>query len=380
MNWILDSIAAFLISLIIAGIVIPQILLIAFRNKLFDVPDARKIHRATVPRLGGIAFMPSIVLSLCLVVGFEALMASGPLLVSTLLSSHWNVLLLTTCFGLCALMMMYLVGMADDLVGVQYRAKFVAQLLAAALLAVGGARIMSFFGFMGLTTLPMWFSVTISVILIVYITNAINLIDGIDGLASGLSAIAMAFYGIAFMSLNYGWLAIISFAGLGTLVPFFYYNVFGNPEKQKKIFMGDTGALTIGILLSYLAMMFTRVHDDHLFSANVLVVAFSPLALPCLDVLRVFVHRIVRGHSPFMPDRVHIHHKLLALGLPTRLAMIIILITSVVFITFNILLSHVASVLVVLIADIVVWAVVNLLLTKAIRRRQRKLNNNLGYD
>ena len=214
----------------------------------------------------------------------------------------------------------------------------------------------------------------------IYITNAINLIDGIDGLASGLSAIAMAFYGFAFMSLNYGWLAIISFAGLGTLVPFFYYNVFGNPEKQKKIFMGDTGALTIGILLSYLAMMFTRVHDDHLFSANVLVVAFSPLALPCLDVLRVFVHRIVRGHSPFMPDRVHIHHKLLALGLPTRLAMIIILITSVVFITFNILLSHVASVLVVLIADLVVWAVVNLLLTKAIRRRQRKLNSNLGYD
>ena len=194
MNWTLDCIAAFLISLVMAGIIIPQILLIAFRKKLFDVPDARKIHRATVPRLGGIAFMPSILLSLCLVLGCEALFASGPLLVSTLLSSQWNVLLLSTCFGLCALMMMYLVGIADDLVGVQYRAKFVVQLIAALLLAAGGARIMSFFGFMGLTVLPFWFSLTVSVILIVYITNAINLIDGIDGLASGLSAIAMGFY------------------------------------------------------------------------------------------------------------------------------------------------------------------------------------------
>ena len=236
MQWTLDELAVFLISAGISGIIIPKILLIAFRKRLFDEPDERKIHTAAVPRLGGLAFMPSIVFSICLVVGVKGILDAqglsayfgGPSEVGDM-----SEMLLPMCFGLCAVMMMYLVGIADDLIGVRYRAKFVAQILAALLLAMGGVRIENFHGFMWLYELPVGLSWAATVLLVVFITNAINLIDGIDGLASGLSGIAMAFYGFVFMHTGYMLYAMLAFAGLGTLVPFFYYNVFGNPAMGK---------------------------------------------------------------------------------------------------------------------------------------------------
>ena len=216
----------------------------------------------------------------------------------------------------------------------------------------------------------------------VYITNAINLIDGIDGLASGLSGIAMAFYGFAFLSAGYWIYALLAFAGLGTLVPFFYYNVFGNPVMQKKIFMGDTGALTIGILLSFLAIKTTYIIiiDGGIIASNIMVVAFAPLAIPCMDVLRVFMHRILRGKSPFLPDKTHIHHKLLALGIPHRLTMITILATSAVLIVLNIWLGRYVGPAVVLVADLVFWIIVNYTLTRLIKSRQTRLGITNGYE
>lgn len=374
--------AVFLISAGLSGIIIPKILLIAFRKRLFDEPDERKIHTAAVPRLGGLAFMPSIVFSICLVVGVKGILDAqglsayfgGPSEVGDM-----SEMLLPMCFGLCAVMMMYLVGIADDLIGVRYRAKFVAQILAALLLAMGGVRIENFHGFMWLYELPVGLSWAATVLLVVFITNAINLIDGIDGLASGLSGIAMAFYGFVFMHTGHMLYAMLAFAGLGTLVPFFYYNVFGNPAMGKKIFMGDTGSLTTGLILSFLSIEVCSLPEGSVYSWDVMVVAFAPLAIPCLDVIRVFVHRIVRGMSPFLPDKSHIHHKLLALGIPQRWAMITILATSSALIAANLLMSVHMGPMWVLVIDMAVWVVVNWQLTRCIMARQKRLGIKEGY-
>ena len=382
MQWTLDELAVFLISAGISGIIIPKILLIAFRKRLFDEPDERKIHTAAVPRLGGLAFMPSIVFSICLVVGVKGILDAqglsayfgGPSEVGDM-----SEMLLPMCFGLGAVMMMYLVGIADDLIGVRYRAKFVAQILAALLLAMGGVRIENFHGFMWLYELPVGLSWAATVLLVVFITNAINLIDGIDGLASGLSGIAMAFYGFVFMHTGYMLYAMLAFAGLGTLVPFFYYNVFGNPAMGKKIFMGDTGSLTTGLILSFLSIEVCSLPEGSVYSWDVMVVAFAPLAIPCLDVIRVFVHRIVRGMSPFLPDKSHIHHKLLALGIPQRWAMITILATSSALIAANLLMSVHMGPMWVLVIDMVVWVAANWQLTRCIMARQKRLGIKEGY-
>lgn len=383
MQWTLDELAVFLISAGISGIIIPKILLIAFRKRLFDEPDERKIHTAAVPRLGGLAFMPSIVFSICLVMGVKGILDmqglsayfGGP----SDGAGDMSGMLLPMCFGLCAVMMMYLVGIADDLIGVRYRAKFVAQILAALLLAMGGVRIENFHGFMWLYELPVGLSWAATVLLVVFITNAINLIDGIDGLASGLSGIAMAFYGFVFMHTGHMLYAMLAFAGLGTLVPFFYYNVFGNPAMGKKIFMGDTGSLTTGLILSFLSIEVCSLPEGSVYSWDVMVVAFAPLAIPCLDVIRVFVHRIVRGMSPFLPDKSHIHHKLLALGIPQRWAMTTILATSSALIAANLLMSVHMGPMWVLVIDMAVWVVVNWQLTRCIMARQKRLGIKEGY-
>lgn len=373
MDSLTDGLAACLVSIVVTGILIPQILLIAFRKRLFDEPDGRKIHTAAVPRLGGIAFMPAIVFSVCVVIGVR-LNVSG---MDPYVGVGQRVMPL--CFGLCAMMMMYLVGMADDLVGVRYRAKFVAQITVGLLLVGGGVCIDNLHGLLGLYEIPFAFGCLLTVLLTVFIVNAINLIDGIDGLASGLGAIAMGFYAVNFW-LGGRWLySMVAFAGLGTLVPFFYYNVFGKPAMGKKIFMGDTGALTIGLILAFLALETLGLPVRSRFSPDIIVVAFAPLAIPSLDVIRVFVHRLRRRHSPFLPDRTHIHHKLLALGIPQRQAMVAIVASSALTVVANLWMTYWMDTLSVMLIDLGVWAAGNYMLTRAVLARQRRLGVEDGY-
>ena len=124
--------------------------------------------------------------------------------------------------------------------------------------------------------------------------------------------------------------SLIAFATLGAVVQFFYYNVFGKAEKQRKIFMGDTGALTIGILLCFLALKLCSHNAVDMQGINPLVVASAPLIVPCFDVVRVFMGRIRRGNNPFLPDKTHIHHKLMAIGMTPRLTMITIILCSII--------------------------------------------------
>lgn len=355
--WIVNLVIIFSLCVLLAGVLIPQILLIAYRKKLFDEVDARKIHKGAIPRLGGIAFEPVIMLSIALTLGGN-IMLGFP---NFSQEFYPDSLLLISIF--CSMLVIYLVGIADDLIGIRYSAKFVAQIICAGLLLCGGVWFDTLGGIFGIHELPEYIGYPFTVVIIVFMINAINLIDGIDGLASGLSSIAAIIYGISFFMMGDYVLSALSFATLGVLAPFFYYNVFGNVKKHSKIFMGDTGSLTIGLILSILGIKLFTAHTGEL-DFNPVVLAFSPLIVPCFDVVRVYMLRIRQHRSPFLPDKTHIHHKLLAAGLKPRVAMITIISVSALFTLMNLALSWVLNINVIVILDIVIWVVGNIWLSR----------------
>ncbi len=370
--WLLIDLSVLICVMLLTGIIIPQILLIAFRKNLFDEPDPRKIHKAEVPRLGGIAFFPSIMLAFFLLYGF-GILADEKLLVPYLYRN-----LQPICFISSGAILLYLTGMADDLVGVKYRAKFIVQIISAALIITGGIEINDLHGFLGIDRLPESVAIPFTILLIVFIINAINLIDGIDGLASGLSAIACAFYAFVFIRAELYLFSALAVAALGTLIPFFIYNVFGNPQKQRKIFMGDTGALTIGLLLSVMCIRICQIEGNS-DGVNYSVIAFAPLLIPCLDVVRVYLHRIKAHRNPFLPDKTHIHHKLLALGMRQRMAMMTIIGCSALWTAANYLISPYVNITLLFSCDLALWIVVNTILTHSIHAREKSLSQTL-YD
>ncbi len=369
-QWILIDITVFMVVVVLAGFIIPQILLIAFRKNLFDEVDPRKIHKGAVPRLGGIAFFPSILFSMLLALGYSQIY--GRSLFSAIPDSTFEAL----CFVTCGIIILYLVGMADDLIGIKYKAKFIAQIASSALIIVGGIYIGNFHGFLWIYEIPAPIAILLSVLVTVFITNAINLIDGIDGLASGLSAIACAFYGYTFFNVGLHIYAMFSFATLGALLPFFYYNVFGNAKKHSKIFMGDTGALTIGLILSVLSIRIFQINDMS-WNVNPAVVAFAPLLIPCFDVVRVYLHRMKAHRNPFLPDKTHIHHKLLALGMNQRRAMPTIVAASLMLSMINWWLSIHVNITLLFTLDLMLWIIANMALSRAIRRREKALGEKL---
>ena len=356
---------AFLTSVFFAGIIIPQILLIAFRKKLFDVPDARKIHTSAVPRLGGIAFNLVTIFSVFFVFGINIMGSNG------IFMEQISTDALQFCFGFCALMLIYIVGIADDLIGVRYKAKFVVQTLAALFIVVSGLYINNFHGLFGLHEVNPFFGGFITVIAIVFITNAINLIDGVDGLASGLCIVAFAYYGVMFFCLGMFVYSLIAFAVLGTVIQFYYYNVFGKAEKQKKIFMGDTGSLTLGIFLCFLSLKLNQVPDSHSFVSNAFVMAFAPLIVPCFDVIRVYIHRLRKHRSPFLPDKNHIHHKIMRCGISQRVTMVSIIVFAVFIALANFELANVLDINVLVIGDLVFYYIGHGILNKILAKKEK---------
>lgn len=349
-------------------VLIPQILVIAFRKRLFDVQDDRKIHEGIVPRLGGIAFVPAIICSVAFVLGLDSIL-STPFL-STLLQNNFVGLM----FLFCSLLLLFLVGIADDLIELRYRAKFIFQGIAAILTIASGIYVSDLHGILWLGVLPEWAGWAITALAIVYCINAINLIDGIDGLAAGLVLIALTFYGIILFIANEYLYSMLAWAGVGSLIPFLYFNLFGHVEKHRKIFMGDTGSLTLGMLVVFETLVVCNLpaNAERLSGANPLIIAFAPLIVPLFDLARVFLHRLKRRRNPFLPDRCHIHHKLLDLGLSSRASLAIILLLSVTYTMANLWLSMAMDVNLLLLIDIAVWIVGQMLLTAAIRRRENK--------
>lgn len=348
-------ITAFLFSVILSAVLIPRILVVAYRKRLFDVPDERKVHKGIVPRLGGLSFVPTILFSLSFVTAIRYLIDCD-IDLETL-----PVIVPQFFLLICGLVLLFLSGIKDDLVGVRYRTKFVIQFFCASLFPLSGLWINDLYGLLGINELSPWIGMPITVLVVVFITNAINLIDGIDGLASGLSSVALVVFSILFIQNELWVYAMLSIATLGVLLPFFYYNVFGNAENCRKIFMGDTGSLTLGYILAFLAVRYVSYEPEMaLHSEGAIVVAFSTLIVPMFDVIRVVLVRARTHKNPFKPDKNHIHHKFLAMGFSPRKALITILIMAALFSAINVILVSYVDINLLFFGDIIVWIGLNL--------------------
>lgn len=355
----------FVIAVLLGRIVIPGILMVAFDKNLFDLPDERKVHDGPIPRLGGVSFFPVIVFCMFVTCLF--------LLRCPYCEGFLNTNLVPEMLGLVAgLTLLYVIGIGDDLVGVSYSRKFLVQIVSALLIPAAGLYINNFYGLFGIGEIPFCIGVPFTVLLVVFITNSINLIDGIDGLASGLCMVALVMFGITFAVEGLWIYTLLAFICVGVLIPFFYFNVFGIAEKHDKIFMGDTGSLTLGFILSLMAIkysMFKGAANESVDGAPLLT-AFSMLLVPCLDVVRVVVRRLQRKAHPFKPDRTHLHHKFLLMGIKPRLSMILILLMAAGYIAITYTLINIGiSPTVVFFMILFVWGVSNIWFSVVIRRR-----------
>jgi len=355
----------FAISATFGFIIVPRIVIISRRKGLFDFVNERKVHTQQIPRLGGVSFLPALIFSVSFVMGIRYLLGVG---VDEQIS---QTVLVEMLFLLCGLVVLYFIGLADDLVSVSFKYKLLSQVFASFLLILSGVYVNNMHGFFGFHEIPVWLGYVLTVILVCFVINAINLIDGVDGLASGLSSIALASLGFWFWGQSLFIYAMVAIAMLGVILPFFIFNVFG---RKFKIFMGDTGSLLIGYLIAFLSakLCMISVSGPVFEFKGAPIFIFAILFIPLFDAARVFVERMRAGKSPFHPDKTHIHHKFLALGFSHRQTMVAILSIEVAVIVVNIILSQYFSVTWMFFANILLGS----LLMFVLHRIQSQIEDN----
>lgn len=314
----LKVILSFSLSFLLTFISIPKIIRVSYRKQLMDIPGRRSSHVKKVPRLGGVAIYFAIT-------------------VVTSIFSHE--MLNQTVFFSAALVLLFFIGLMDDLLVVAPRKKLVAQFASALMIVVGSnVRIHSFFGLFGVYELPYLISVAFTTFIIILIINSYNLIDGIDGLASGVGIlISLCFVFIFFRLYNYqmGFLAI---AVLGALLAFLYFNM----SSQYKIFMGDTGSMVVGYLIAFMAIKFIDLSSmPYVMIKSAPVVAIAILIVPLIDTLSVIIIRLMQKKSPFAADQNHIHHRILRLGFSHVQTAVIICLANILLIAFAYSIRHV---------------------------------------
>lgn len=372
-------IGTFLISMLTGFCFIPFILNFCRRNKLYDIPDERKVHHAAIPRLGGISFLPSMLLAaIIMLLTYENITGDQKIVIN-----QW------TASCMISLLIIYAVGIVDDIVGVQAKIKFMFQIIAASLLPISGLYINNLYGFCGIYEIPFAVGFPLTVLCIAFIDNAMNLIDGIDGLAAGLAFIALGGFLYGFYCIEL-YIYCILIAGLmGILLAYMYYNIFGNPEKGLKIFMGDSGSLTIGFMLSFFTIKFAMSRPDlipcgkydiTLFCSDMpyekvcLAFAYSLMIVPTFDVFRVIIVRM-KHHTPiFNPDKRHIHHKFLAIGLNQHQTLVSILSLQLAYIIINLAMIPYVCISLIVLIDIILFIAINMVMTRIINKKQAAKN------
>ena len=307
-----------LTSFVIVYISIPSIIKVAKLKHLFDFPEERKAHKTERPTLGGLAIFAGVIFSF----------------------AFWTAQMYFPIrqYVIAAIVILFFIGMKDDIIIISPLKKLAGQILAAFIVVYfGELRLTSFHGVLGIYTLPEWLSITATIFSILVIINSINFIDGIDGLAAGIGIIACFVFGVFLYYYGEYVLSLLAFSLLRALLAFMRYNF-----SPAKIFMGDTGSLLVGFVLSILCIRFVEINKSataaFITSSFSPVLAISVLIVPLSDMLRIFCLRIYSGKSPFAPDRNHIHHRLLDLGMSHRIASITLYATSILFIVMTILL------------------------------------------
>ena len=360
-HWIY-VILSFVISVAGGCVIIPRIMNYCMKHGLYDMPNARKVHRNAVPRLGGIAFIPSMSLAfLVSLLVFHQVSGNVPMTIS-----------LWTLSFLVSLSMIYCVGIVDDIIGLGAKTKFIVQIVAASLLPACGLYINSLYGFCGVNEIPFWVGAPLTVFVIVFIDNAMNLIDGIDGLSAGLAFMSLAGFLVCFSRAEV-WTYCVFIAGLmGVITSYLYFNVLGSAEKGNKVFMGDSGSLTLGFILGFLAVKYSMdgvgVLPRH---SDGLLLAYTLLIVPCFDVVRVVLSRLRSRQPLFTADKRHIHHKLLRCGLTQHQALAVILVLQLVFVIMNTTMFPAVHLTYVVVADVALYTVFHLVVNAVIYKKSK---------
>ena len=306
---------------------IPVIIEVAKNKKLFDEPGERKVHKDVIPTLGGLGIFAGFIIATLLGV---------PLSQTSVLQ-----------YFFAAIMIIFFMGIKDDILILTASKKFVGQLIAAGILIkFGGVEITNMYGFLGIYAIPPTASFLLTLFTVVVITNSFNLIDGVDGLAGSLGLLTSVVFGIYFYATDQILYSVMALSLAGSLVAFLIYNF-----HPARIFMGDTGSLLIGLLNSIFVIKFISVASNPasalpLTSAPAL--GFAVLLVPLFDTLRVVSHRILNRRSPFVPDRNHIHHFLLDLGLNHKTITITCVLTNICFIGLAYLIQSAGTTMVML--------------------------------
>jgi len=227
----------------------------------------------------------------------------------------------------------FFIGIKDDVLAISPLKKLAGQILASLIIIIlGNIRFTHLHGFFDITLIPYWGSILLTLFIMILIINCFNLIDGIDGLASGIAMVVSLSFAVWFGLIKDWEYMAISLALLGSIAAFFYFNVWG---KKNKIFMGDTGSLLLGLFMAVLVIHFneSNIHLDSIYKVNgAPAVSFGILIIPLYDSLRVFITRIMNNKSPFSPDRGHVHHRLLKLGNNHLQASVILIAVNIFFV------------------------------------------------
>ncbi len=313
MNELFYIAISFVISLVISAKTIPTVINISHTLKLFDRPNARSAASKVVPTLGGVAIFLGFVFGI-------TLPGNGYILPGLR-------------YIVAAVIIMFFVGIKDDILDISPWKKLVAQIAASLIIVVlAQYRFTNLHGFLGIGAIGFIPSLLLTTFVMIVLINSFNLIDGIDGLAAGLSILAASIFGAWFYLNGHFEYSVVAFALIGALVGFFFYNVYGTKHK---IFMGDTGSLILGLVMSVLVIQFNELNIDStqpFAITSAPAVSFGILIYPLLDTIRVFTIRLLQRRSPFSPDKNHIHHRLLALGLSHKKATFTIILINAAFI------------------------------------------------
>ena len=339
---------SFFTSIAVVLAITPSIISVAKFKNIFDIPTEKKLHKNDTPRIGGTAI-------------FIAVLFSYPLWRPPVQDPSFR-------YMLASMLILFLIGIKDDIIGLSPLRKLGAQLLVSLIIVMdgeGAIRLTGLHGFLNMEEVPYWASVAISVFTIIVITNSFNLIDGIDGLAAGLGLISSLAFGFWFFYTENLLHACLAFSLSGALLGILFFNY-----SPAKIFIGDCGSLIIGFLLSLLTIRFielnaadklqtytylppsdnssliTLIRDSgpqRFFIRCAPAFAVAAMIVPLYDTLRSFLVRIVNKKSPFEGDTNHLHHRLLFIGFSQSQICVILFSVSILFIVSAFLLRAMSS-------------------------------------
>ncbi len=293
-----QCILSFLVACFISVVAIPVVIKISELKSLMEKPGERRAHTVPTPTFGGIAIYAAILIAYFLWPSID------------------QTDVYRTNLSVAGMTILFFIGIKDDLVGLDPNKKILFQVMAAMILIFfGNLRVDYLYGIMGFHHIEEVISILLTCFIFIALTNAINLIDGIDGLAGGIATIACATFGGWFLLTDHFTIACLAFTMAGALVGFLRFNF----SKTSKIFMGNTGSLLIGFMLAFFAVRFVNLNASFRYEPtaffNAPIIAIVILIIPIFDTLRVFLVRILAGRSPFSADRNHMHHILLDNGL-----------------------------------------------------------------